>query len=128
LDDAGSAYNKTMNKHRSTWKGGIVFMKKNGYGGLAILLIAAGALLLIGRLGWHPGNFIGYLMSWVIPLALVGLGYLALRRGSLLGWVIGGVGVIFLLGKLTSLIVIIAAIGLIVYGISLIGKGRKRKS
>ncbi|MEW9700990.1 hypothetical protein [Paenibacillus sp. SI8] len=95
-------------------------MKRNT--GLAVLLIAFGALILLNKLGIHMGPFIGSIMGYVIPLAMVGLGYVGIRNGSKIGWVIAGLGIIILLGKLAGWVIILLAIGLIGYGFSMLAK------
>jgi len=93
-------------------------MKKNT--GLAFLLIAFGALILLHKIGIHTGPFIGSIMAYVIPLAMVGLGYVGIKNGSKFGWIIAGLGIIILLGKLAGWIIILLAIGLIAYGFSML--------
>jgi len=84
--------------------------------GLAVLLIVFGALLILGKLG-----FFGFLFSLLIPLLVIGLGVMAWRNGSrFLGGVLGAIGALMLLGKLSYLFVWIAAIALIVFGVSMI--------
>jgi hypothetical protein len=55
-----------------------------------------------------------------VPVAMVVLGYLGIRRGSKLGWILAGLGGIILLGKLAGWLVIVLAIGLILYGLSML--------
>jgi lia operon protein LiaI len=82
--------------------------------GLALLLIAFGALLILGKLG-----IFGFLMGLLIPILVIGLGVLAWRNGSrFLGGVIGLIGALLLLGKLSFLFVWAAAIALIIFGVS----------
>jgi len=84
--------------------------------GLALLLIAFGVLLLLGKLG-----VFGWLMSLLIPVLVIGLGVLAWNNGSrVLGGIVGAVGALMLLGKLSFLFVWAAAIALIVFGVSMI--------
>ncbi|NEW08045.1 hypothetical protein GK047_18760 [Paenibacillus sp. SYP-B3998] len=98
-------------------------MKKNT--GFAVLLIAFGALILLNKLGLHMGPFIGSIMGYVIPLAMVGLGYVGIKNGSKIGWIIAGLGIIILLGKLSGWLIILLAIGLIGYGFTMLS-GRSR--
>ncbi|GFZ80566.1 hypothetical protein GCM10008018_27520 [Paenibacillus marchantiophytorum] len=93
-------------------------MKRNT--GLAALLIAFGALILLNKLGFHLGPFIGSVMGYVIPIAMVGLGYVGIQRGSKIGWLIAGIGGVILLGKLAGWVIILLAIGLIGYGVSML--------
>ncbi|WP_241158398.1 LiaF transmembrane domain-containing protein [Cohnella candidum] len=84
--------------------------------GLAVLLIAFGALLILGKLG-----IFGFLMGLLIPILIVGLGVMAWRNGNrFLGGVIGLIGGLMLLGKLSFLFVWAAAIALIFFGVSMI--------
>lgn len=93
-------------------------MKLHGKSGFAIMLIALGAILLIGKLGG-----LGWLMSYIVPFAMVGLGYVGIRNGSkFFGWLIFIIGVIALLGKFAGLIGFLVAAAFIVYGISLLRK------
>jgi lia operon protein LiaI len=94
-------------------------MKWNGKSGFALILIACGALILMGRLGWA----FGHLMSFIIPVAMIVLGYLGLSNGKkFLGLILMVIGTIILLGKLSGLIGIVIAVAMIGYGISMIKK------
>lgn len=101
-------------------------MKQNKPIALALLIMLIGGALLLGKIGVHPGSWIGLLFSWLLPLALIGVGYIVLKRGSLIGWLIGAFGVIALIAKLGSLMMIIIAVALILYGGSLLFQRRKR--
>lgn len=94
-------------------------MKKGS--GLAILLIAFGALIILNKFGIH---LLGPIMSYLIPIAMVGLGYIGIKNGSKFGWIIAGLGAIILLGKLSGWIMIALAIGLIAYGVSMLKSNR----
>ena len=86
--------------------------------GLALLLIAFGVLLILGKLG-----VFGFLMGLLIPALVIGLGVLAWRNGNkVLGAIVGAVGAFMLLGKLSFLFVWIAAIALIVFGVTMLRK------
>lgn len=94
-------------------------MKLNGKSGLAILLIACGALILLGKIGFGFGYLIGYLF----PIALLGLGYYGIRNGSkFFGWVLFVIGLFALIGKFSWLFAIIFAVGLIYFGVTLLRK------
>jgi hypothetical protein len=93
---------------------------------LAVTLILIGAFLLLAKIGIHPVNWIGVLVSWALPLVLIVAGYAVLRRGSLVGWIIGAFGVVALIAKLGSLVMIIIAAALILYGGSLLFSRRNR--
>ncbi|MBP1992375.1 LiaF transmembrane domain-containing protein [Paenibacillus eucommiae] len=87
--------------------------------GIPLILIAIGALILMNKFGF---NLLGPIMSYVIPIAMVALGYLGIKNGNKLGWLLAGVGAIILVGKLAGWLVILLAIGLIVYGFSMLRK------
>jgi hypothetical protein len=86
---------------------------------LPLILIAFGALIIMNKFGIH---LLGPIMGYLVPVAMVGLGYLGIRRGSKLGWIIAGIGGVILLGKLSGWLVILLAIGLILYGLSMLKK------
>lgn len=98
-------------------------MRMNGKTGFALLLIAFGALLLLDKLGLG----LGWIMGYIIPIGLVGLGYIGIKNGSkFFGWVIFIIGLIALLGKFAGLIGFLVAAGLIVYGVSLLKKDNNK--
>lgn len=87
--------------------------------GLALLLIVFGILLLLDKVGFG----LGWLMGYIIPIALVGLGYIGIRNGSkFFGWLFFVIGLIALLGKFSGLIGFAIAIGIILYGVMLLRK------
>ncbi|CAM3756683.1 LiaF transmembrane domain-containing protein [Marinicrinis lubricantis] len=88
---------------------------KNTFG--ALLLIAFGVLIIIGQFGWLMGNILG----WIIPIALIALGYYGVKRGrGFIGWVLMIVGIMILMSKLSGVIGWIIAIGMILYGINML--------
>lgn len=92
-------------------------MKLTRNSGLALLLIFFGSLIILNKIGVHTGH----LMGWLFPVAMVGLGYLGIKNGrTAIGWILMGLGGIILLGKLSGFFAILIAIGLIVYGISML--------
>lgn len=92
-------------------------MKKGN--GLAVILIVIGILLLFGKLG----NLFGFIISLLIPVLIIGLGVMAWRRENrLVGGILAVIGGFMLLGKLSTVIFWIAVIGLIVFGISMLGR------
>lgn len=96
-------------------------MRNRNSKGLAILLIALGALILLGKLT----PFLGSLFGLLIAVAMVGLGYYGIKQGNaFFGWVILIIGLLVLISKLAWLIVPVLGIGLIIYGISTL-KGRR---
>lgn len=84
--------------------------------GFPLILITFGVLIIMNIFGFHMGP----LMSYIVPIAMIGLGYLGIRNGSKFGWIIAALGAVILLGKLAGWLIIILAIGLIVYGLSLL--------
>jgi lia operon protein LiaI len=97
-------------------------MSMNGKSGFAIVLIALGALLLIGNLGFG----LGYLLSYLFPIALIILGYIGIKNGKkVLGWVLLIIGALSLIGKFGSILGFIVAIGIIMYGVSLLKRNPK---
>ncbi|SDE16299.1 hypothetical protein SAMN02799630_04868 [Paenibacillus sp. UNCCL117] len=95
-------------------------MRMNKHTGIALLMIFFGVLILLNKMGIHTG---GHLMSYLFPIAMVGFGFLGLKNGkSVIGLILIGIGGLILLGKLSGLIGLLFAGGLIWYGISLIRK------
>lgn len=96
-------------------------MRWNGRTGFALLLIAFGILLVLDKLGLS----LGWIMGYIIPIAMVGIGYIGIKSGSkFFGWVIFIIGLIALLGKFSGLIGFLVAVGLILYGVSLLRNNR----
>lgn len=94
-------------------------MKMNRHNGLALLLILLGGLILLNKFGVHTGHVMGFLF----PAAMLGLGWLGLKNGkSFIGLVLMAIGGLILMVKLSGLIAIALAIGLIIYGVSLLKK------
>jgi len=94
-------------------------MRISGKNGFALLLIACGGLILLGRFG---GLFHG-LFGLLFPFLLMGLGYLGIKNGrSLIGWTLFAIGFLVLLPRLTWLIGLLIAVGFIIYGISMLTK------
>ncbi|USB32591.1 hypothetical protein [Paenibacillus sp. YPG26] len=83
--------------------------------GFAIVLIALGVLILLGKLT----PFFGSLFGILIAIVMIALGYYGIRKGNaFFGWIVLFIGVISLISKLAWIIVPLLGIGLIVYGIS----------
>ncbi|BFH12056.1 hypothetical protein WJ0W_000317 [Paenibacillus melissococcoides] len=94
-------------------------MKKGN--SFAIILIALGAFILLSKFGVHLGSWFGYLF----PILLIVLGYYGVKAGnSFFGWIFIILGSITLIGKLFWLIGIFIAIGMIVFGISMLNNKR----
>lgn len=95
-------------------------MKITKKSGLALLLIGLGVLLLAGKFGFSPGG----LFKLIFPAALAMLGYIGIRNGrTFVGWTLLIIGLAVLLGHFAGLIGLLLAVGLIVYGISILKKG-----
>ncbi len=96
-------------------------MRLDGQTGFALALIAFGALLLLSKLGIG----LGWLMSYLIPLAMIGLGYIGIKNGNkFFGWLIFIIGLIALMGKFAGIIGFLVAAGFIVYGVSLLRRDK----
>jgi lia operon protein LiaI len=92
-------------------------MKLNRHSGMALLLIFFGSLILLTKIGHHPGQ----IMGWVLPIAMLGLGWLGVNNGrKKIGLVLMGIGGLILLVKMSGLFAVLIAIGLILYGISML--------
>jgi len=91
--------------------------------GMSILLIGLGILVLLGVFG----PLLGWLFSLLIPVLIVALGYYGIRRGNtLMGWIVLGIGLVWLMSKLSWVLAPILGIILIVYGVSRMKNGRHR--
>jgi hypothetical protein len=81
----------------------------------ALLLIAFGALVILGKLGIG----LGWLMGLLIPVLVVLLGVAAWHNGNrTVGGIIAVIGGFMLLGKLSGLLVWIAAVAAVLVGVS----------
>lgn len=90
--------------------------------GLALLLIGFGGLIILSKLGFG----LGFLFGLLIPILIIGLGVMAWNNGNrLLGGVLGFIGVIILLGKLSVMFVWVAAIALIAFGVSMLRRNSR---
>jgi len=90
---------------------------------MSILLIGLGILVLLGVFG----PLLGWLFSLLIPVLIIALGYYGIRRGNtLMGWVVLGIGLVWLMSKLSWVLAPILGIILIVYGVSRMKNGRHR--
>ena len=96
-------------------------MKLQGKNAFALILIGCGALILLGKLG----PVLGWIISLLVPIALLAFGYLAIKNGkNFIGTVLMVLGAIMLFGKLIPLIGLVVAILLIGFGISMFKKKR----
>lgn len=98
-------------------------MRMDGRKGFAIMLIALGVLIILNKTGFIFGHLFSSIMGIVFPLAVIFLGYLGVKNGrGLIGWILIAIGGVILFVKLSWLIGLIIAIGLIVYGWSMLNK------
>ncbi|GGG76115.1 LiaF transmembrane domain-containing protein [Paenibacillus radicis (ex Gao et al. 2016)] len=82
---------------------------------LGILLAVVGGIVVLNFIGVHIGSIIGFLF----PFILIGLGVVGYRNDKKwLGGILVALGAIWLFGKYLGLILVIAAIVLIIYGVS----------
>jgi lia operon protein LiaI len=92
-------------------------LRLNGKSGLALILIALGALILLDFIGFGLGNILGFL----VPAAMVALGYIGIKRGrSFIGWVLVIIGLISLLGKMSGFFGLIIAGAFIYFGYTML--------
>jgi len=90
--------------------------------GLALLLIAIGGLVILNKLGFG----LGWLFGLIVPILVILLGVVVWNNGNrLVGGVIAVIGGFILLGKLSFVFVWIAAIAMIVFGVSML-RGNNR--
>jgi uncharacterized membrane protein len=98
-------------------KGGID-MEVNKKSGLALTFITLGGFILLGKLGilWE-------IIGFVMPIALIGLGYIGIKNGrTKFGWFFAILGSFILFCKLSGVLALIFAICMIAYGCSLLKK------
>ncbi len=89
---------------------------------MALLLIAFGGLIILGKLGFG----LGWLFGLLVPILLILLGVAVWNNGNkLLGGIIAVIGGFVLLGKMSFLFVWIAAIAAIVFGVSMLGRNNR---
>lgn len=83
----------------------------------AFILIAVGFLICMHQVGMHF-----HVMGLLVPVAMVGLGYVGIRNGKKIGWVIFGIGALILITKLSGFLAIVFAAGLMYYGYRMLKK------
>lgn len=94
----------------------------NGKTALGVLLIIAGGLAVL--------NFfdisLGWIFSLLLPFILIGFGIVGWSNNKkVIGSILIAVGGVMLLGKLGGIIMLLLAIGLIVFGVSMFKGNRK---
>ncbi|CAH0118230.1 MULTISPECIES: hypothetical protein [unclassified Paenibacillus] len=96
-------------------------MRTNKNFGIAIAIIGLGVILLLSKFG-----ILGGLMGYIIPILMIALGYYGIKQGNkFFGWIILIIGTIALVSKMAWIFGILLAIGLIVFGISMLSDRRK---
>ncbi|MBY9077364.1 hypothetical protein KIH86_15365 [Paenibacillus sp. HN-1] len=96
-------------------------MRQNKGNGLAVILIAIGAIMLLGM----ALPLIHGIFRLLFPVILVVLGYYGIKSGrKLIGWIVLFIGVMSLIAKLSWLIGPLLGLALVVWGISVL-KGKK---
>lgn len=91
---------------------------------MGVLFIGVGALIALKFLSL--GHLFGWLFGLLFPVILIGLGVIGWKNGSkVIGTVLAVVGAMMLLAKMSGLIMILIAAGLIVLGVSKL-KGQRR--
>lgn len=94
-------------------------MELNGKNMWAFILIGIGLLIIAGHIGFGLGT----LLSWLVPLALIGLGYYGIKNNrSFFGWLLMIIGLFGIASKFAGFFGIIIAICLIGYGVSMLRK------
>ncbi|MRN56433.1 LiaF transmembrane domain-containing protein [Paenibacillus monticola] len=97
-------------------------MQRRNGNGLAIVLIAIGAIMLMGVLPHLIHGIFGILF----PVLMVALGYYGIKSGhKIIGWVVLFIGIMTLISKLSWIIGPLLGIALVVWGISVL-KGKRR--
>ncbi|MFC4776073.1 hypothetical protein ACFO9Q_04750 [Paenibacillus sp. GCM10023252] len=95
----------------------------DGKKALGVIAVVIGGLIVLNFLGIHLGSIIGFLF----PFILIGLGFIGWKNNSkLIGGVLMAVGGLIVLGKLSGLIMFAAAVGLIVWGVSLFKRSKRQ--
>ncbi|MUT68671.1 hypothetical protein [Paenibacillus sp. NEAU-GSW1] len=95
----------------------------DGKKALGVLLAIVGGLVVLNFIGVHFGAIFGFLF----PFILIGLGVVGWKNDKKwIGGILAAIGAIMVIGKFSSLIMLLAAIGVIVYGVSLIKKRNYR--
>lgn len=91
---------------------------------LAIVLIVLGGFILLSKLGFLLGGLMGYL----VPFALIALGYYGIKAGNkFFGWLFIMIGGFTLIGKFSWLFGVIIAVGFIAWGVYLLSGKRSAR-
>lgn len=93
-------------------------MAVNKKSGLAIVLIVLGSFIILNKLGLHMD-----LMGYLVPIAMIGLGYVGVQNGrTKTGWLIGLLGGFILFCKLSGILAVLFAVSMIAFGVSILKK------
>lgn len=99
-------------------------MNLNKRNGFALILIALGVLFVLKTVGITLGPIVGKIIGLIMPIVVMYLGYIGMKHGRVfLGGALFIIGFVILLGKLSWLIGLVFAVGLIIVGLSML-KGR----
>ncbi|MFC3342967.1 hypothetical protein [Paenibacillus abyssi] len=94
----------------------------NGKTFLSVVLIAVGGLIALKFIGLTLGAIIGFLF----PFILMGLGVVGIKNDKkLIGGILFGIGLVVLLGKLSGLIFFLLAVGMVIWGISMLRRDKR---
>ncbi|XEC95590.1 hypothetical protein AB6A23_03180 [Paenibacillus tarimensis] len=89
----------------------------NGKTLITAILVILGGFLALKIIGVALGTIIFFLF----PFILMGLGYIGMKNDkTFIGGILFAIGLIMLLSKLSGMIYLLAAIALIVWGVSLL--------
>ncbi len=98
-------------------------MKMNGKSALGVLLVIVGSIAVLNFVGVHFGAIFGFLL----PFILIGLGIVGWTNNKKwIGGILIAIGGMIIFGKLGGIILLLLAIGLIVAGVSLFKKDKRR--
>ncbi|MGG4145541.1 hypothetical protein ABEW34_20815 [Paenibacillus algorifonticola] len=90
---------------------------------LGVILAIVGSFIVLKFLGVHLGGLIGFLF----PFILIGLGVLGWSNNKKwIGGILITIGALGVFSKFSGLILLVLAVGLVVYGVSLLRKSSYR--
>lgn len=89
----------------------------NGKSALGVLLVAVGGIAVLKFFGINFGSLFGFLM----PFIFIGFGVFGWLNGKkIIGGILAAIGGLMLLGKMGGILLLVLAIGLIVWGVSMV--------
>jgi predicted membrane protein len=95
----------------------------NGKSALGVLLVIVGSIAVLNFIGINFGAILGFLL----PFILIGLGIVGwMNSKKWIGGILIVIGSMMLLGKLGGIIMLALAIGLIVVGVGLFKKDKRK--